>query len=99
MSQQLELGASTRLDWFTLSANLEAVFVAARRLSAVARLQAAELGHVRDETDPRRVREVWNDANHVVATAVADLNGSVERLRSTASAMVGLALDASEVET
>lgn len=98
MTQHPEPGASARLDWLTLSADLDAVFTAARRLSAVARLQAAEFGRMREVTDPRRIHEAWSDTNDVVAIAVVDLDTSVERLRSQAAAVVGVVLDASEKE-
>ena len=94
MTQQLEPGASARPDWLTVSADLDALFVAARRVSAATRLQAVEYDRLRSAADPQHLREAWTDANHVVATAVGNLMEAVERLEAQAAAIVGLALDA-----
>jgi hypothetical protein len=99
MTQPSEPGASTRPDWLALSYDLEAVFVATRRLSAATRLQAAEYERLRGATDPRRLAEAWTDANHVIANAVGDLTRAIDRLKAQAAAIVGLALDADDKES
>lgn len=99
MTQPSEPGASARPDWLALSYDLEAVFVAARRLSAATRLQAAEYERLRGATDPRRLREAWTDANHLVANAIGDLTRATDRLEAQAATIVGLALDADDKET
>ena len=99
MTQHIEPGASARPDWLTLSDDLDAVFIAARRLSAATRLQAAEYDRLRSAADPRHLRAAWTDANHVVANAVGDLMQAVERLEAQAASLVGLALDGDDKET
>ena len=89
-------GASARLDWTALSDDLEAVFVTARRMSSLARLQAAEHARMRTCGDPRQVREAWADANHLLALAADDLGLAVSRLAAQASSIVSLALDADD---
>jgi hypothetical protein len=98
MTERSSPGASARPDWLTLSDDLEAVFVAARRLSTMTRLQAAEYDRLRAVADPRRLREAWSDTIHFFAKVVTDLDHAVERLSAQAAAILGLALDASEKE-
>jgi hypothetical protein len=98
MTERSSPGASARPDWLTLSDDLEAVFVAARRLSTMTRLQAAEYDRLHAVADPRRLREAWSDTIHFFAKVVTDLDHAVERLSAQAAAILGLALDASEKE-
>jgi hypothetical protein len=98
MTQPSEPGASARPDWLALSDDLEALFVARRRLAAAARLQAAEFERLRSAADPRDLRAAWNDANHMVANAVGALMQATDRLEAQAAAIVGLALDADDKE-
>ena len=98
MTQSPEPGASARPDWIALSFDLDALFVARRRLGAATRLQAAEFERLRSAADPRHLREAWNDVNHIVASAVGELMQATDRLEAQAAAIVGLALDADDKE-
>lgn len=96
MTEQTAPGAPARLDWLDLSEDLEAVFVAARRLSTVVRLHAAEHDRLRATSDARLLRQAWDDANHLLAAAEVELERATRRLADKAAGIVGLALDAED---
>jgi hypothetical protein len=98
MTEQTAPGTPARLNWFELSEDLEAVFVAARRLSTVVRLQTMEHGRLRVASDARLLRQVWADANHLLTLAEAELERATRRLADQAAGIVGLALDAEDEE-
>lgn len=98
MTEQQQPGAPARLDWFALSEDLEAVFAATRRISAVMRLQTAEHGRLRGSGSRIQMRDAWADSIHLMGAAEADLAGATQRLAAKASAILGLAMDAQDVE-
>ena len=89
-------GATPRLDWTVLSEDLEAVFVAARRIASLTRLHAAEQTRMRKSDDPRKIREGWADANHLLAVGADDLGLAVSRVAEKATVILGLAMDADD---
>ncbi|GGJ40838.1 hypothetical protein [Neoroseomonas lacus] len=91
-------GAPARLDWFTLSDDLEAVFVAARRVSALARLATTEQARIQDRETPRRVREAWADVNLLLCAAVDDMDKASSHLSAKAAALLGVVMDAEDRE-
>lgn len=95
---QNTLGTPARLDWFTLSEDLEAVFVAARRICALARLADAEQVRTQATNDARQVRAAWSDVNYLLAGAAADLDSASGRLSAKASTVLGIVLEAEDRE-
>lgn len=89
-------GATARMDWTALSDDLEAVFVTARRISSLTRLHAAEHTRMRMCDDPRKVREAWADAKHLLALAADDHGLAVSRVAAKATTILGLAMDADD---
>jgi hypothetical protein len=96
MTEQQQPGAPARLDWTVVSNDLEAVFAATRRISALMRLQAAEHARLQGTADRAQLRDAWADSLHLMTAAEAELAGATQRLATQAAAIVGVVMDAED---